>query len=408
MIGPTPQEAAASEIEPLRPGSATPQNPAPSVLHVITGLQTGGAEMMLFKLLASAGAGPFGHRVLALSGTGLVGDRIAGLGVPVAALGIGGPLPSPRACACLVREVRGARAGLIQGWMPHGNLAALIGAGWARTRTPVVWSIRNALYDLTHQSRTTRWLIRACATLSSKPAAIVYNSRVSAQQHSAFGYDATRATVIPNGFDCDLFQPSPARRHRLRAELAISDRDVVVGMVARYHAVKDHVTFLRAARHVLEAHRSVTFVLAGRGVDAANEELGAQLAALGIGDRVRLLGEWRDAQGPYAGMDIAALSSYTESFPNTLGEAMATGVPCVATAVGDVSWILGDTGRTAPPKDPARLAEELLALIRLGPDGRRELGRKARARVQSAFSLSAVAAQYGRLYSRVLNACDVE
>ena len=122
--------------------------------------------------------------------------------------------------------------------MYHGNLGALALSGFRRRRPPVLWNIRHSVDRLEQEKRSTRWVIRAGATLSRRPEGIIYNSRVSAKQHERLGYRHDRGVVIPNGFDTDRFQPSQQRRRQQRGTLGIADNQLVVGMVARYGIVK--------------------------------------------------------------------------------------------------------------------------------------------------------------------------
>ena len=370
------------------------------VLHVITGLATGGAEMMLWKLVSGGADSRIDHAVLALGVPGPVGERVTRAGVPVHSLEMRGRVPFPRHVARLRRIVAAEAPDLLHGWMPHGNLAAWV-ASLGRG-VPVIWGIRQSLYDLAYERWTTRGLIRLAARLSRRPARIVYNSHPGAEHHEALGYDPVRTAVIPNGFDTDAFAPSVEHRCRVRAELGIPDDAIVIGMIARYDPMKDHRNLLEAAALLTGAGPVSHYVLAGRGVDEANAALVRARATAGLEGRMHLLGERADTARLFAAVDVAVLASYSEGFPNVLGEAMACGTPCVSTAVGEAPWIVGDTGRLVPPRDPAALAEGIRSLITLDPAQRRALGAAARHRIESRYGLAAVRAQYARLYQDVL------
>jgi glycosyltransferase involved in cell wall biosynthesis len=174
-------------------------------------------------------------------------------------------------------------------------------------------------------------------------------------------------------------------------------------MIARNHPMKDPGNLLRAVT-LLQARSGVTLhvVIAGDGLDQMHPELGALVGALGLGSRVSLLGERNDVPALLAGVDIVALpSAWGEGFPNILGEAMASGVPCVATDVGDCTWVVGPHGLVVPPRQSEALADALARLIDLGPDARRQLGLAARARIIQHFSIQEVARQYVALHLEV-------
>jgi len=292
---------------------------------------------------------------------------------------------------------------LVQGWMYHGNLAASVARLFSRIRAPLLWNIRATPDDILHDKASTRAVIRAGAVLSRLPQRIIYNSRRGALQHAAIGYFASSSVVIPNGFDCEIFKPSLEARLRLRQELGLRADHILVGLIARFHPMKDHATFFRAAALLSARHPNVHYVLAGHRIEPGNDEIQAMLKASGVTDRVHLLGERRDMPAINAALDIASLSSSSsEGFPNVIGEAMASGVPCVVTDVGDAAWLVGEMGRIVQRGNPAALAAAWNDLIAEGPDARRAIGARCRERVVSEFTLNRVANKYADLYRDLL------
>ena len=365
------------------------------VLFVTTGLGTGGAERMLVKLLESLGRRGVECRAVSLLDAGTQGGAIRGLGVAVDELRINcvsGLLLAPFR---IVRTFRLFRPDIVQGWMYHGNLGATIAWLFGRRPCRLFWGIRQTLYGLSLERWLTRQLIRLGAILSRLPQRLIYNSRLSAEQHGAIGYAQDRAIVIPNGFDLLRFHPDAAQRARKRAELGIAPDRLVVGVVARDHPMKDHGSLVEAALEVRQAFPEVLFLLAGSGIDRSNALLASRIGALELNRNFMLLGEIRDTENLYPAMDVCALSSsWGEAFPNVLGEAMACGVPCVSTDVGEARMILGDTGTTVSSRDSAALAEALSSLLRLDEAGRRQLGGRARERIEHLFSIDAVCDAY--------------
>src|SRR5690348_81457 len=242
------------------------------ICHVITGLGTGGAQAALYRLVQTLRPPDFEHVVVALGAEGSMSAMFAEL-AELHHLGMHPGRLLPNDVLRLRRMLRARHYDVIQSWMYHANLMAAM-AGWGEA-APVVWNIRHSLHALSHEKRATRWVIRAGARLSRRPARIIYNAAVSRAQHVAFGYDDERSVVIPNGFDTSVFAPCAAERARVRAELGVPPEALAVGLVARVHPMKDHATFLQAAKRLGTTHPRATFVLVGEGADAANRELGA-------------------------------------------------------------------------------------------------------------------------------------
>lgn len=382
-------------------GPPAEMTPDCRILHAITGVSMGGAEMMLYRLLARGDRTRFSPAVLSLLRPGPIGERIRALDVPLLTLGMRQERPLSPAILRLVRVARSVRPTLIQGWMYHGNLAASLGALLSGRRPPVIWNVRHSIHDLKRETRLTRGIIRAGAALSSSPRAIIYNSRLGAAQHEKMGYDPAKTVVIPNGFDCQLFRPRPAMRQRLCQEAGIDEAAAIIGMIARNHPQKDPCNLIKATALLVGRGLRVHVLIVGLGFDAGNAELLRAIHQAGIAGRVSLLGQRHDIPEIVAGLDIATLpSAWGEGFPNVLGEAMASGVPCVATDIGDSAWIVGRTGFVVPPRDSEALAAALGRLIALGPEGRQQLGAAARARVLEDFGVDEIVRQYETLYER--------
>lgn len=373
-----------------------------TILHVITALNYGGAEAMLAKLvLAARDSRQQRHVIVSMLPLGVVGQDLAARGIPVHTLGMTRGRPSLRAAIHLLRLVHRLRPGVIQGWMYHGNIAASLAWLLGPRQALLGWNVRHSLHDPSREERGTAMAIRLCARLSRLPAFTIFNSRIAIAEHAAAGFDIRSALLVSNGFDTGFFRPdSPTRpiRATLIASLGIAPAALVIGMVARVHPMKDHATLAAAVRRVREAGHDVHLVLAGAGTDELAESPDGPLAALPP-DRVSLLGDRRDLAQWLPGLDVAVLSSaWGEGFPNAIGEAMAAGVPCVVTDVGDSGEIVGNGGLCVPPGDPAALAAALIQLIEAGPQTRSAIGAVGRERVQERYTIDAVAARYGEIY----------
>ena len=367
-----------------------------TIAHLITTLERGGAEAMLTKLVCAQASQGVHSVVISLTGPGDYGPELERAGIPVWSLGMRRGIPDPMALVRLGGILRRVQPQLLQTWLYHTDLLGLFAA--RLTRVPqLCWNIRCSDMDMRHYSRMSRWLIRLLARLSGCPDAVLVNSESGRRFHQELGYRPKCWRVIPNGFDTGLYRPDPDARQEVRQSLGLLNDAPVVGLIARFDPMKDHSTFLAAAVQVAERHPRTQFVLAGRDVVPDNPAFAVANGTLG--GRLHLLGPRSDIPRVMAALDLCCLSSaFGEGFPNVVGEAMACGIPCVATDVGDAGWIIGDTGRVVAPGDATALADALSAMVELGAEKRRVLGAAARRRIEEEFSISVIARLYHNVY----------
>jgi glycosyltransferase involved in cell wall biosynthesis len=371
------------------------------VCHVITGLHTGGAEMMLYKLLSRMDRAAVESRVISLTEPGPLGPRIAELGVEVETLGMHKGLRDLLAVPRLVSRLRELRPDVVQTWLYHADLIGGVAARLAGVGA-VIWNVRQSNLQGAVNSRLTMLFARAAAILSRRiPERVVCCAEAVREAHRAFGYAAERLVVIPNGFDLTAMQRDPAARDSLRAELGLESDAVLVGLVGRFDPQKDHRNFLLAAAQILEQRPDTHFVLAGDEIVADNSKLSEWIAKTGGAEHFHLLGRRGDIARINSAVDVAVSASLGEGFANVIGEAMACEAVCVVTDVGDSAAIVADCGEVVPARDPEALARGCLRLLGLTEAQRRALGRRARERIAGRYELGVIARQYQTLYESV-------
>jgi len=286
--------------------------------------------------------------------------------------------------------------------MYHADLLGGLAARLAGMRA-VAWCIRNGDFSEDRSKRTTLLVMKLCAQASGwLPRCILSCSERARAIHVDAGYCADRMVVIPNGFDLARFQPDPAARVAVRAELGLPPDIPLVGLIARDDPQKNHPGFVRAAAGVHKVLPQVHFVLAGNGIDKNNRELNRLIDQAGLQAQFHLLGRREDIPRLMASLDVlASSSSFGEAFPNVLGEAMACGVPCLVTDVGDSAEIVGDTGRVVSAGDMAGLARHLVELLRLPTEHRLAIGVCARERVRANYQIGDVVRRYEDFYEEL-------
>ncbi len=371
------------------------------VMHVISGLLHGGAETVLFRL-ATAPGGTVRHTVVSMRGEGVMGARLREAGVEVVCLDMQGWTGNVRGLWRLYRLLRERRPDVVQTWMYHADLIAGLVARLAGIRA-VAWGVRNSGVSLGESSRSSRIAAWACARVSPwVPGVIVACARKAAEVHRAWGYRADRVLVVPNGYDLDVWHPDAAGAAELRVRWGVPEGAPLLGSVARWNPLKDHENLLAALALSVRAHPGLRCVLIGLGMSRDNADLIALARHYGLLDHLIFLGRRDDVPALMRALDIHVLSSKAEGFPNVVSEAMASGVACVVTDVGDAADIVGDHGWVVPPGDASALAGAIDRAVDAVRDPQWPARREAaRVSVEQRYSLRTMVDRYETVWRRL-------
>lgn len=375
-----------------------------NITHIIIGLNVGGAEAMLARLIEEhrISAPALRHRVISLTETGEIGLRLQRQGIEVRCLGMRSTLDSLAILWRLIRILRRERPDIVQTWMYHADLLGGVAARIAGIRS-ILWGIRTT--DITKGgSRVTLGIRWICARLSRLiPTRIVCAAEVSLCTHADVGYDRERMMVIPNGITLERMVASPQDVRALRQKHDVASSDRVVGMIGRFHPIKGHQDFVVAAGRVASAYPEVRIMMVGLGCDTQNQQLANWIEKSGAADQFILMGKRTDVPVCLALMDIFVMPSRTEGFPNVLAEAMAMSRPCVVTDVGDARKVLGDGGLVVQPENPDALADAIMAMLDVPDKKRAAIGQKVRQRVEMKYTMERCALRFEELYDSIAN-----
>jgi glycosyltransferase involved in cell wall biosynthesis len=362
------------------------------IVYVTAGLRGGGAEAMLTRLVTAQPSVADEITVVSLlpAEAHIANphvERLRAGGVAVIELDFGRPRGLAAGLFRLARLIATTKPDIVQGWMYHGDLAALVALAMSgrRRQTRLIWSIRCSALDLTRYGIGLRAVVNTCTLLSRRPDLVTANSAAGLASHLARGYRPRRAEVALNGIDVDEFKPDAAARRAVRSELGIPDDAIVLAHVARVDRMKDHGSFLAAMAELPELHA----LLIGAGTE--------KLPAAG---NIFRLGRRHDVARLTAAADlVVSSSSFGEGFSNALAEGMACGLPAIATDVGDAALIVGDSGLIVPPRNPAALAAAIRTLAREPAAVRVERSARARTRIVEKFAMGRAVARYAELYA---------
>lgn len=357
-----------------------------TILFLARSLDRGGAERQLVVLVKGLARRGHAVAVAVFFGGGVYETELAEAGVRVINLGKQGRWDIFPFLNHLVRVLREERPAVLHSYLGVPNiLAAALKPLLPGTR--IIWGVRASNVDLSRYD----WLSRLAYSLERRLVrfadCIIANSQAGKRHAVVNGFPEGKMVVIPNGINTEYFRFDPEGRQQARSEWGVGEDEILVGLVARFDPMKDHLGFLAAAGRIARERHDVRFVCVGDGLVVYADELKQRAVALGLAGRLIWAGARDDMPAVYSALDIASSSSLSEGFSNTVAEAMACGVPSVVTDVGDSAWIVGDTGIVVPHSDPGLLTQGMLKLIAMPAEERRALGGQARSRIAAEFGI---------------------
>lgn len=366
--------------------------------YLIDSLQTGGTELNAVRLAESLDRKRFTLFVAHLHPSGPLLPRFQALGVPLAHIPLG-RLYAPTAVTGGLMFMRWLLLHRIQLLHTHDIYSNVFGVPWAKAAglRPVIASRR------WWRSEHRRALLRLNTIVSRWAGHVLCNSStIATEVVAATGLPPSSVRYIPNFVEAAAFdEATPAEVMAFREGLGISSSELVLGVVARLAAVKEHTVLLRALAILDRRGAPVQLIVAGEG--PLRETLGREASTLGIAHRVHFLGELPNRPNPHRLFDVSVLPSRSEGFPNSLLEAMAAGRPVIATRVGGIPDLVvhGETGLLVPPQEPEQMAiaiEQLSA----NPTVVASMGRAGRRRASTTFDHHRVVAELESWYESLV------
>jgi glycosyltransferase involved in cell wall biosynthesis len=373
------------------------------IVFIITGLTIGGAEIMLMRVLERIDRKEFELYVISLTDMGELGLKIASMGIAVEALELNAKMPSLIKLIKLVRLLNKIKPDLVNTWMYHADLFGGLAAKLAKIST-IVWCVRSSNFLCVTSPWQTRIVLKICAAFSRwLPDLVLYNSQKGLKFHQTIGYKERNSGVMPNGIDLRVFQPNEQARLAVRQELGLEPTTILIGLIGRFDPLKNHEGFIQAAKKLHKFMPDVHFLLVGKDIEWSNKYLNDLITECNLGNNFHLIGARSDIQRVTAALDISTIASWSEAFPNVLIEAMASGVPCVSTDVGDASIIIANDEWIVPVGDMEYLADSWARNLRLTTEVRSALVMKGRERVLESFEIGEVVRRYEKIFQHAKN-----
>lgn len=315
------------------------------ILHIITSLNSGGAENVLFKIVTNDTENE--HFVISLRFDEFYFKKFRTANIDVKVV-FKSTFFSLFGVYKLFRLIKDCRPDLIQTWMFHSNLlGGLIGriAGVKK----IFWSIRGP-YNKELYGFSTKLIIYLCYLVTNIiPKKVIYNSYYSMNSFNSNFKISKKNIVIHNGFTIENNQ------HNYKFQDTF-----YLGMAARYDSFKDHKNLIDALQLCMQKITNFHCLLAGKEINYENNELVEYINTRGLNKKITLLDEQSSINDFMQKLDVFILSSIDESFPNVVGEAMANEIPCIATNVGDTALLIGNTGWIVNKSNPIELSNAIV------------------------------------------------
>lgn len=376
-----------------------------TVLHITPSIGGGGAEAMLCNLVAYFRGGQWRSTVVSVDGRAWperagqlrsVCESYCDLAAPA--------FLRPGVLWRLRRIIRQVRPDVVQTWMHHADLLGGITARLAGVKR-IVWGIHcREIHRNPGDSDLKMAAFRRALGLASKfvPSRIVSCSLAAIDDHAKLGYPRSRMEWIPNGIAADRFVVNPQAGLAVRDELGIPGDAWVIGFVGRCHEMKNLPLLFAAFGQLQRRAPGVWLVLCGGSEVELDEPSLTALEGMADRSRIRFVPFRVDIENLYPAFSLFTLSSRTEACPMSVLEAMACGVPCVTTDVGDCARLIGDTGTVVRSGDAEALAAAWEKFLTMPIQARVELGLRARSRVEQKFTIGRAAAKYETLYNELI------
>ncbi len=373
------------------------------ILHIITGLNDGGAEAILYRLCKFNKSQS--HHVISLSGPGKYGEKLEKIGVNTHYLDLNNVfeiLFSPIKLFFLIKKID---PNIVQTWMYHADFMGGLIAKLSGIKK-IFWGVHHTTLVKNESKKITIMIANINCFLSKFiPTNIIYCAQKSMEVHKEFGFDNKKGVVIRNGYDIKEFFPFVTEKDNANHAFNLPNTSFRIGHVGRDDPQKDHITLLNAFDILREKKLDFHATLVGTGLDNDNQRLLKIIREKNLSNHVSLLGR-RDEIPKYMNLiDLFVLSSsFGEAFPNVLNEAMACGTPCIATDIGDSKYIVGNSGWIVPPKCPEVFADKIIYAAnekKYNPSEWDKRKFSCRERIVNNFSIETMVEKYKKEWSRI-------
>ena len=366
------------------------------IVHIITGLNDGGAENTLFKICKYDIENE--HIVISFKISGKYYSLLNKIGVKVYSLDA--TFYSINKFYFLIKLLKFLKPKIVQTWLVHADFIGGIAARLAGIKN-IIWNIRYSNLEIKKTKITTIIILKILKILSFFiPQYIVVNSKNGKKVFKNKNFDKKKLILIPNGYDLSILKPNKIEKKNFKKEINVKTKIPLIGYVARYDPIKDHLNLLKALSIIKSKNINFFCVLVGSNINKSKKII-KELKRLNLKDHVKLFGAQMNISKVMNGIDLHVLSSLSEGFPNVVAESMACGTPCVVTDVGDAAFIVGDNGWVLSPGDSIKLSKIIEVALRDFANNKwSKKSKDARLRIKENFDITKMIKLFNKLWNK--------
>lgn len=370
------------------------------IIHIITGLKDGGAENILYKICKHDIDNE--HIVISLTSGDKYFSLLKKLGVKIYCMNM--KSYSIFKFFDLIKLIHFLKPNVVQTWLIHGDFVGSIAARLAGMKN-IVWNIVYSKLEIGSVKLITILLVKILAKLSYVlPKLIIVVSKSAKINCENLKYSKKKLRLVSSGYELSLLKPNIKQKLYFRKKIKIKKSLPLIGIVARYHPIKDHTNLFKALSIIKLKNVDFLCVLIGSDMNKKNKSVIAEIKKFQLNNYVKLLGKKNNIPQVMNGLDVNILCSKSEGFPNVIPEAMACGTPCVVTDVGDCALIVGNSGWVVPPKNPYKLAEAIeKAINEVNKKNWQKRCNLVRKRIKKKFDISKMILSYNKTWSEAYN-----
>ena len=361
------------------------------IIHIISSLEKGGAQGLLLEIIQNLQEPKYCHLIISLKPGNAYQEIISSKNIKVVSLNMN-PLRLLSSLLKILRTLMQFKPNIIQSWMYHADFLTIMLRPFFNNSN-IIWSFHHA--DPQKNKMSSILIAKVCSRFSSIiPVSIIACSDITKKDHIKFGYSDKKIVVIDNGVDINRFTFKP--------KLPISIDEPVIGFIGRWHQIKGHETFIKAAKILSNRISSPRFIMIGSNLDDSNYELVQVIKTNGLGNSIELYGEEEiDIRKYYQMMDIYICSSWSESFSLTIVESALEGIPIISTDVGIVRDIVSDGNLISEVGDSEAIAKSVIKLLDYKNEIIEAQLKDNYQRAKKRFSLERMLGEYKDVYSQV-------